>query len=383
MNRIVTLTVLLAAVLTGCASGVPVVPDTPGSDEILSPHDTQIYDERYRLWGAWKWYIPETHDRIEMIPQRISQGHLNVLKWVEDMCYDCVEIAGVHNNGDSTIDVMVRITHPRPGEAVYTGFDVKGIVMFDGTYEMPSVRTLPPYGDTVYISARELGDPELLNADGFTMRWSPSYDSGSSLPILNYWKGRHAFGADPAATLNGYIDFYTNEERHMFEAGKSVTRTYHIHLPQGPISMGYAVEACWVPPDVMPVTDPVEDFPISANQAEPYYYRVVINNGEPIKDPDCCGWDMNCEQWYIDARQWQGVKVQAMKHFGTIVCGGMSLVPCPEDPSLLRGTPVGFGGYPDGTHKGYAVIYRVYDENYNTVYDQVAYTVYEWTVDVE
>jgi len=75
----------------------------------------------------------------------------------------------------------------------------------------------------------------------------------------------------------------------MFAHDRSVTRTYHIWLPPEPIVAGYAVEACWEPPTIMPVTDPITDFPISANQPEPYLFDVIINDGKPVTQcENCC-----------------------------------------------------------------------------------------------
>jgi hypothetical protein len=88
--------------------------------------------------------------------------------------------------------------------------------------------------------------------------------------------------------VNGYLNFYSNEQRHIFAHYASVSRTYHIWLPPGPIIAGYAVDACWEPPLVKPVTNPIDDFPITANQPEAYRFKIVINDGNPVTDPKCC-----------------------------------------------------------------------------------------------
>jgi hypothetical protein len=163
---------------------------------------------------------------------------------------------------------------------------------------------------TYRISWREMGDPEILNPDGYTPRWCPNYQSGSELPIFNYWKGRFAKGV-PNADLNAYLDFYSNEERHMFATGSSVSRTYHVWLPPGPVIAGYAVEACWEPPLVTPVTDPLTDFPSSANQPEAYHFKFVVNNGEVITDCEAYDppgpTDYDCDKAYTELEQWGGI----------------------------------------------------------------------------
>jgi len=88
----------------------------------------------------------------------------------------------------------------------------------------------------------------------------------------------------------------------MFEHDKSVERTYHIWIPPGPVVAGYAIEACWEPPTVTPVTNPLTDFPISANQPEPYIHKMIVNNDEPVTDCDSCCW--GCDYSRMIFKQW-------------------------------------------------------------------------------
>ena len=39
--------------------------------------------------------------------------------------------------------------------------------------------------------------------------------------------------------------------------------------------MGYAVDSCWVAPTIKPVTDPMKDFPSTANCTEPWMISVT------------------------------------------------------------------------------------------------------------
>ena len=293
------LVVILAATVVGCAhpDQNPTVPST-GSD--LGAHASRLHSELtgpsglaesqggpFRLLGEYTFFISAERDRVDVVPRRDMHFHLNALKFLEEYCTDCLQITGIKNNGDGTIDLTVRITHPFKGFPQYTGFDVKGIIMFQGSHELKSYKKYPPYPQNLRLSWRRMGDPELLNADGFSYRWSPWYDSGLPQPIFNYWEGRFAKGT-PTANINGYLNFYSHEERHMFAHSASVSRTYHIWLPPGLIVAGYAVEACWEPPINTPVTNPIEDFPITANQPEAYRFKIVINDGNPVTDPKCC-----------------------------------------------------------------------------------------------
>jgi len=285
--RYQTIIVLLSAAVVGCMASErnPSIPttDRPDLDGIHGVMQSSIPDPGpHRLWGEWTFYFNEAHDAVEAVPSREGRFHLNAMKFLEGGCSNCLKLAGIKNNGDGTIDLTVDITHPFPGHPEYTGFDAKGIIMFQGSHEIPAKWDwLPVYPDNFRLSWRLLGDPEVLNAEGYTYYWSPWYDSGSSQPIFNYWKGKYSNGT-PTANINAYLYFYSNENRYMFECEETVTRVYHIWLPPGPVAAGYAVDACWMPPDVTPVTDPAADFPRTANQPEAYHFKCVYNDGQPL-----------------------------------------------------------------------------------------------------
>ena len=295
--------IICGMMVLGCAHGSPVVPDDE-STQGLSEAQTVVTEGPYRLWGEWDLYISADHERVEAVPKRTARFHMNALKFLEETCGNCLQILSVRNNYDGTIDLTIRITHPFNGYPQYTGFDVKGIIMFDGSYEYPlpeEHESVPVPGDFFRLSWKEYGDPEILNPDGYTFRWNPEWDEGSSRPILNYWPGRWSNGT-PTAHINAFLNFYSHEERHMFAHDRSVTRTYHVWLPPEPIVAGYAVEACWEPPTVTPVTDPITDFPLSANQPEPYIFKMVANNNEPVTACDeCC---YGCDELRLFFRQW-------------------------------------------------------------------------------
>jgi hypothetical protein len=388
MHKYAMIAILSAVLAVGCAARSPIAPDV-GQDGVRPVQEARaIYDERYRLWGEWIWHIPETHDRVDLVPRRDSRVHLNVLKWLEEDCGNCLEITNIKNNGDSTIDLTVRIRHPKPGHPEFTGFDVKGIIMFNGSLELPSAKPLPPYPEPYRISWRGMGDPDVLNADGYTLRWSPWY-SGSSNPLLSYWPGKYSSGT-PTANLNAFLNFYTDEDRHMFTCNGIVSRTYHIYLPPGPLVAGYAVEACWVAPEKTPVTDPASDFPFSANQDEPYHFDLVINNNEPITHHPCCGFDQDdeCKDMHVEVLQWGGVSVSILvtqmppPDYGQ---GHNLQDDCQEDdpPHWYGIDPLECSFYPDGYYRGVVVVERGYDENWQIVRDRIAYDLFDWTVDLE
>jgi len=401
MQKISAATALLLLVAVGCAGTSPVTTVVACPTPQITNTDQQFYDERYRLWGEWTLYFPESRDRVDVIPRRDSQAHLNVLKWLEGDCTDCLEITDVFNNGDSTINLTVQIRHPKPTKPEFTGFDVKGIIMFNGSYELPSVSPFAPYPDDFLISWSELGDPEILNPDGYTVRWSPSYVSGSNLPLLNYYPGKYA-NASSTANLNAYLDFYTTEERHIFNVYGVTSREYHIYLPEGPVSAGYAIEACWFPPDNFPVNDPVNDFPVSANQEEPYFLNLVVNNGETFTEQEyCCGCnvvDDPCGDLHLESEQWGP---QDDDHFIDAIftltpepylnshAYGMGKCPNPdEDWFQLACTEFNSPtvSYPDGDYLGLVIVWRSDlgpPPDFQIFRTRVGYTLIHFSVDIE
>ena len=290
------------AILLGCSSN-PVSPKLKIDNNLRKLNNWQ--HSNHMLWGQYKLYFNAAHDEVSVSKKRNGQIHLNALKFLESDCDDCLTVYPPHNNGDGTIDLKVKIKHPFYGFPQYTGFDVKGIVIFDGSLVLDSGP--PDTGDCFpplfRVSWKEMGDPEVLNPDGYSYRWNLWWDSGNAAPIFNYYQGMYSKG-EPNAHLNAYLDFYTHDERHMFSSIGEVERTYTIWLPPGEeVTAGYSIDACWEPPTVTPVTDPLNDFPPSANQSEPYHFNLVVNEGQPITS---CQEDThyNCDKLRIEIQQW-------------------------------------------------------------------------------
>ena len=403
--RFMTILAVLAALICGCA-GDPSAPCIPSDQQSqMGPSHVGKAGEMsgpHQLCGQWTFFFDETHTKVEAVPVRSARLHLNALKFLEEYCKDCLEITGIHKNGDGTVDMTVLITHPFPDNPEYTGFDVKGIIMFNGTHTVPWwSQDIFPYGEVdvdlhyFYISWAELGDPELLNQDGYTVRWSPWWDSGSDLPIFNYWQGKYAKGT-PTANINAFKNFYTDEQRHMFRVTGSVQREYHMFLPPGPVVAGYAVEACWEPPTVTPVTDPLNDFPVSANQEEPYYFRFIVNNDQPVTEK-VISFDywLDCSYTRYEWSQWHG----------HIPGKGDESWPFPPDIWAITAQTIGlecdqepppnvkssFTGtiYPlydlfdgkSGNYRGVAVCFAFYNVGGDLITSSIAYDVFDFTLD--
>ncbi len=397
--RISLLFFCIAIAIIGCAGDV----SNPISNQNVNPPQDSLqsldnletsYQGPQHLWGEWSLHFNEAHDDVLAIPKRQAGLHLNSTKFLEEYCTDCLEITQMKNNGDETIDLTIQITHPFNGHPEYTGFDVKGIIMFNGSLELEwASADIYPFYDPFYISYRAFGDPEVLNPDGYSPRWSPWWDSGSNLPIFNYYEGKYTMGI-PSANLNAFKKFYTLEERHVFHVGGQVERTYKIYLPPGPVIAGYAIEACWEPPITTPVTDPLVDFPETANQREPYHFEFVINNNNVITEEPCCGSidASDCSNLKFEYLQWYGQESTNLTarfwdrelSYGS----GGGFLEC--DPPVPPPDVLSRGVYPaqitdwfdDGIYRGVAVILYLGPPDYwDGIPETVAYDIFDYTID--
>jgi hypothetical protein len=298
MNNKLTLTILLFVTSIGCAANVPTYPVNDQQLTTKSIEQMDLSVGQFVNWGIWNLEIAADGSSYTITPQRYNSVwgiHLNAVKLLEKSpCADCLKISNIHllANGDVAVDISIR--HPFDN-AICTGFDVRGIIMFPSSQVQPDneLRALvgmePWEGTTRLFSRYELGDAELMNPDGFTRAFNPTDTSlwdinvEEGYPIFEYYPGKYASGEN-IGTVNAFKRYLSSEERHMFEINKTVTRTYVIRPPaSGPIQACYAVYAHWAPPINTPVTNPLTDFGLDANSMLPYEFWV--EQTQPL-DPD-------------------------------------------------------------------------------------------------
>jgi hypothetical protein len=265
----------LAMLVAGCAgSKSPVEGDlNPDSGPGLSAN-SDLSSGTHRLWGYY-WVIidPDTYE-FEVVPSREIVNHFNIRGFLEDgsPCSNCFKITSFIP-GSEYASVDIEISHPWADANLLTGFDVRGIAMWNGDDFWPGhgLTTQDPHGPHGYIR----------NADGYSTNFNPTdYPPGSDVPIRTYTKGKFATPAIPDSTLNPYIDYYSDENRHLFASGESVTRTWQVVMPSGgPFVLGYAIDASWKVPDVSPPVNIPDDFSIEANKSEAYQITVTQPNG--------------------------------------------------------------------------------------------------------
>ncbi len=284
---------LLFLVSTGCASGSdPALPDISVTETTVQTTEWAA-KASHQLWMYVNVFIDPRSGDFELIPVRSTEGHFNVLNWLENgPCTDCLKITSISNSGYGTHYVDIELTHPFDNPD-FTGFDVRGIVMFASCCEFPQ--------SGLKYSSQCTDEGGLANADGYTTL----YHSATAFHgFEGYQHGKFATIPVPDAELNGYKRFLSDDPantRNAFYAGDTVTVTYEMALPDGPFIMGYAVDACWTPPLTVPVTDPMTDFGIDANCPEAWQLSITVEEvAEGLTD---CGGE---EIITVDVYDWQG-----------------------------------------------------------------------------
>lgn len=264
------LAVTLLFVLS-CSGGSSPQGSSPVTPEVTSQAATDI--SGHQLLAFYLMQVdPDAENMIEMIPVREAEFHLNILRFVEKApCTDCFKIVGLSPTVNGTFEVDIQITHPLPVQD-YTVFDVRGIMMFPGTHVFDAT------GDDLYTSDITEGEGALVNADGFTKHFNFSTYGNGPGGLFGYEQGKFGTPTFPNCTLNGYkrhITAGSQNTRNALYVGSAVTATYELKFPDGPFIFGYAVDANWAEPTVIPVENPNEDFPADANSLEPWKIDVT------------------------------------------------------------------------------------------------------------
>jgi hypothetical protein len=146
MNRTGTYFIFLMALcLCGCSHAIDThITDVPfsnayGEQALITPG---IPDYGTNIpWGYYDLEIARDGSYAHIIPNRTVNWrwgiHLNAVKLLEqDPCTKCISTSNVHKlpNGDVSVDIT--ITHPYKNP-MYTGFDVRGIIMFPASQYIP------------------------------------------------------------------------------------------------------------------------------------------------------------------------------------------------------------------------------------------------------
>ncbi|MCX6647279.1 MAG: hypothetical protein NTY09_13115 [bacterium] len=297
ITRSVLISIFCVLLLIGCSSGgnktLPVVPDTSQRPSEITVNSASAGQNTHYLLTYDLISIDATNPddvKVEIIPARVGLVHINILKFLEfSPCTDCFKIVGISYPEPGKLNVDIEVTHPFD-DMNFMAFDVRGIIMFNGSHVFPV--------SGLTMSDSTMGDGQLLNAEGFTRLYN-----GSTLDMagdfFTYYQGKLATPIVPNADLNGFLRHITDDPantRNALYAGDSVTRTYFLALPSTEFVLGYAVDASWDVPTADPVTDPMTQFPSTANCIEPW--KIVVSDSNTIAS--------GSTTLTIDIYDWQG-----------------------------------------------------------------------------
>jgi len=320
-----TALILVTALIVGCGGGSPASVDVPASKGL---GDAGTVREGHSLWGLWDVRIKADGSEWDVAPYRGSQLHLNALNFLEPPINSMLKIESVFVQWN-ILHVDIALRHPFPGAPEFTGFDVKGIVILPGTEERCT-------SDFVTIPAVE--ETRLINADGYTRWWNPrefAWEEGL-MPILAYKDG--LFGtpdetAQFASTLNGYKYFADGlgltdfawqlapATRGMFGSGNYNSRRYKFDVEGPELVFNYAVDASWALPNHIPPTNVPGDFPLKANQPEPYAFRV-----EEVKNTLYCDGNYGGGDYELDVTVYTWRELDSIAHVSMEIPGAFGPV---------------------------------------------------------
>jgi len=291
-------------------------PDLSGNGAPRTAANTPV------LWGLYSVSYNNDLKSFEVIPLRGPTFAVNVVHFMQppagsqfNMDVDILDDSEIAENG--TVDVRVNLHHPFPGQEQYTGFDVCGVFISEGS--------LSSNWNASLTYAEQSQDPVVLNPDGYTRWMNPTeFLTGNIFGFVpGYWgtsESSENSGFLAGATLNPYkyfaqmlgpgmtiVEWLEEPEsvsnRGMFPPGATCSRDYELQFPmKGGVPefmFDYAILANWAEPTVAPVVDPLSDFPPEANAQWPLHV-IVTDNSEVYFTPDLAGGVISFEMEIFD-----------------------------------------------------------------------------------
>jgi len=275
------LALLIVFVIAGCSSGGagPTVPTKPQDSNVANVAvGTELGEgsPHYPL-GFFACTADPVAGTLEIEPIRLGEQHINAVFFLQGGPEQLLTIESPpkFSEGGKRLDVDIGIKHPMD-DPIFTGFDVRAILMSKGS--------IIGWADSS-IKVAGQNETRLINPDGYTRWWNPmEFTQGGIYGYLPGYLGQEISPGD-AAIINGFKYFADglgpNDDfaslnaslRGMFSTGNKLVRHFAISLKGGNI-FNYAVDASWSFPNAVPPTPP-DDFPLKANELEPY--RIAVD----------------------------------------------------------------------------------------------------------
>ena len=264
--RLCVFVLSLLIIASGCSQGQDVITPATVNGSVQSNQELTAGESSRHLWGLWHVIADSTTGSVEITALRTAQAHFNITQMVLETGSLQIVLGQTNwwpnqvdgpNVAVDTWEVSLQhpLVYPR-----FTGFDVRGIIMFNGTKYYPGT------GETISDRLNP-GEIELINDDGHTALWD--------LP-------------GTSASLNAYRKFAEGEwienYRNAFYVTDDIMRPYWIVHTGGVIECEFAIDANWA--EGTPPYTP-DDFPRDANCSEPWLIRT---QDFPLPTPGFTTW---------------------------------------------------------------------------------------------
>ena len=235
---------------------------------------------------------------LEITPLREGDFHLNALQFLEPPALVNLTLESVKFNGN-VVDADIGLRHPFLGLNEFTGFDVSGVLISNGSST--------GYHDAGLVRAAE-GDTRLLNPDGLTRWWNPAefpLNNGTMFGYKDGLLGTPDSVGNFNSTINGY-KFFCDEltdpdspvssmsptSRCVFSAGQKNVRHYSIEMGTSGLVFNYAVDASWQFPQGSPPWQVPDDFGPTANRPEAWNASVTETKNTLYNDGAASGGEL-------------------------------------------------------------------------------------------
>ncbi len=311
--------ITLIFLMMGCSSGTPLAP----AAEAPLERATTISTSHFSM-GVWQVTIDPVGETVDAVMLRTGNFHLNALPFLEPPALVNLSLDSLQFNGN-VIEADIGLRHPFLGLHEFTGFDVCGVFIADGS--------VTGFGDSSLRMAGP-GNTRLMNPDGWSRWWNPVEFPVNTGTIFGYNDG--LLGTPDSvgnfnSTLNGYkyycddlgpsdpLSDITLEKRGLFSAGQKNVRHYTIEM-NGGLVFNYAVDASWQFPSGDPPYTAPDDFGPDANRAEAYRIDIEETFNTLYNDGVTSGGELHMS---VDIYDWQNaglntVTVESPSNFALV-----------------------------------------------------------------
>jgi hypothetical protein len=255
-NKIITFLIacfLSGFIHAGCAKNDPIQPVS----SVENTAEAAVFPENNFPLASWRIEIDPVTLDYAIAPLRTIQSHLDVTPLFTGFCESCLEVNNIDIVPDELVSLDITVTHPVPGNPDLDAFDAKAVILGPPDEFFPSG------------SVSEI----LLNADGFTKRWS-----------YGQW-----------ASINGFIDIDPGDPERRFSSGESTNLHLELAIPESePLTFDFVIDVSWIAPELYDPGNPLDD----RNQNESYKLSATASG-------DICGIPDSIIDINIEFSDWQ------------------------------------------------------------------------------